>query len=182
MDGSAVRFRLGLRSTWFSVGVLRLTPSARVLEWGKSASLAVLARGVANVTLQRRPYSGVWANVRGVSGSLTVAIAPRITTRFRLSSRSATGSLVRVAVRPKLRFAQEQSPGSLRGTMGPKLAGSTVAVQRRRTDGTWRKVATATVNANGVWKATFTVFAGTYRAYSAPGNGYVPGVSPTRVF
>jgi stage II sporulation protein D len=181
-SGSDVRFRLGLRSTWFSVGVLRLTPSRRVIEWGKGASLAVLARGVPNVTLQRRPYSGAWRNVRGVSGSLTLAIAPRITTWFRLSAPSATGSLARVAVRPKLRFAQAQSPGSLTGTMGPKLAGATVAVQRRRIDGTWRKVATATVNANGVWKATFNVTSGTYRAFSAPGNGYVPGTSPARVF
>ncbi|MGH2996014.1 MAG: SpoIID/LytB domain-containing protein [Gaiellaceae bacterium] len=182
VDGSDVRFRLGLRSTWFFIGVLRLTPSAHVIEWGKGASLAALTRGVANVTLQRRPHAGAWGNLRGVSGSLTVAIAPRITTWFRLSSPSATGSLARVAVRPKLRFGQDQSPGSLTGTMGPKLAGATVAVQRRRVDGTWKKVGTATVNASGVWKATFNVTSGTYRAYSAPGNGYVPGTSPTRVF
>jgi stage II sporulation protein D len=181
VDGSELRARLGLRSTWFFIGVLRLTPSQRVVEWGRGASLDVLARGVANVTLQRRRHGDVWTNVRRVSGHRTIPVAPRITTWYRLSSPSGTGSLARVAVRPRLRFAPEQSPGSLAGTMRPKLEGATVGVQRL-VSGVWRKVATATVNANGVWKATFNVRAGTYRARCAPGNGYVPGTSPTRVF
>lgn len=181
LTGAELRTKLGLRSTWFSIGVLRLTPSARAIEWGKSVSLGVLVRGVPNVTLQRKRHGGGWEEKRAVRGSLTLAVGPRITTWFRLSSPVAAGSTARIAVKPKLRFASEQNPGTLTGTMGPKLQGATVIVQRLE-GGVWRNKATATVNANGVWRATFNRTSGRYRAYSAPGNGYAPGTSPTRIF
>jgi hypothetical protein len=60
------------------------------------------------------------------------------------------------------------------------VAGRTVKVDRKRADGTWRLVGTATVATDGTWKAVFQVVEGVYRARITPpsGSGLVPGVSP----
>jgi stage II sporulation protein D len=169
---------LGLRSTWFSIGVLRVSPSPARIEWGQGSRLSVLARGMPRSVLQRKRYGGSWENVRAVTGRVRLEVAPRIRTSYRVASRYATGALARIAVAPKLRFRQEQTRSSLAGIMRPKRAGTTVAVQRLTADG-WKKVAEATVDADGNWRATLRVRAGTYRAYAAPGNGLIAGTSPT---
>jgi stage II sporulation protein D len=84
--GTGVQARLGLRSSWFSIGVLRL--------WGKGATSAGspvtlngLARGFPKVRLERRIGSGQWQLVREITpkdGRLTVTVRPRRTTAFRL--------------------------------------------------------------------------------------------------
>ena len=177
-SGATARSVLGLRSTWFTIGVLRLA-GAGTIEWGRTRSLPALARNLAAVQLQRRPAGGSWVNVRAVLGATTITAGPRVTTFYRLRNASAATAPVRVAVRPQLRFTANQPPGSLRGTIRPVLTGKTIRLQRRTSSG-WRTVDTAVVNADGIWRAVFNVTPGVYRAYIAtPGSGYVPGASPT---
>lgn len=172
-----LRGRLDVRSTRFWLDVLRLTVSDGRIEWGQNATLSAFTRGVGNATLERRPFGGAWRDLRAVQGVVTVSVAPTITNWYRLGTPSASVT-VRVAVEPKLPFNDRQSQGSLAGSMRPKRAGTTVSVQRL-VSGKWRTVATATVTADGAWKAVFSVRAGTYRAYAAPGNGLLAGASPT---
>ena len=177
--GATARSVLGLRSTWFTIGVLRLR-GAGTIEWGKGRALPALVRNLSNVQLQRRPSGGTWVNVRAVQGATTITATPRKTTFYRLRNGSAATAPVRVAVRPQLRFTANQQPGALRGTIRPVLTGRTIQLQRRTSGGAWRTVDTAVVNSSGVWRAVFDVTPGVYRAYIAsPGVGLVPGASPT---
>jgi stage II sporulation protein D len=97
--GADFRSRLGLRSTWFTIGVLRLTGGTTVGK-GQKVTLAALVRNVGSATLQRkRAGESAWTNVRSVNGSANVAVRPQVTTFFRLSSPSAATAAVRVRVR-----------------------------------------------------------------------------------
>ena len=177
--GATARSVLGLRSTWFTIGVLRLAGSGTI-EWGRSRAMPALVRNLSAVQLQRRPAGGTWLNVRAVQGATTISANPRTTTFYRLRNASAATAPVRVAVRPQLRFTANQQPGSLRGTMRPVRPGRTIQLQRRTSAGGWRIVDTAVVNSDGIWRAVFNVTPGVYRAYIAsPGGGLVPGASPT---
>jgi SpoIID/LytB domain protein len=179
LTGATARSVLGLRSTWFTIGVMRLT-GAGTIEWGTSRTLSALARNLSGVRLERRPVGVSWLDVRAVSGASTMAAAPRTTTFYRLRNPSGSTAPVRIAVRPQLRFTANQPAGALRGTMRPVQPGRTIRLQRRTQAGAWRTVDTAVVNADGVWRAVFNVTPGVYRAYAAsPGGGLVPGASPT---
>lgn len=177
--GSTMRSVLGLRSTWFSVGVLRLNGAATI-EWGKGRTLSFLVRSLGGVELQRRRTGGGWQDIGPASGSSTRRVSPGITTFYRLSGPDARTSRVRVAVRPQIRFAADQPATGLRGTVRPRLVGKVVRLQRRRSGGGWRTVGSDALNANGVWRVNVEVTPGVYRAYMpSPGTGYVAGASPT---
>jgi stage II sporulation protein D len=176
--GDGFRWLLGLNSNRFTVGVLRLTASDMRIEWGQQVTLAALSRGVRGSELTRRPHGGDRILIRSVNGTATVRISPRIANVFRLGP-AGFGVAVRVKVAPRLRFHASQGSRALTGVMRPRLAGEIVSIQRRSSSGAWRKVAQATVNPDGSWRARFNVRPGTYRAYAAPGQGYVSGVSPT---
>jgi hypothetical protein len=108
---------------------------------------------------------------------------PCRTTAYRLQSPAATGSNAVVPVAPLIVFRTTQPAGrnALRGRVKPtSLAGETVSVSRKRSDGTWKRVATATVRSDGTWRAEFHVVNGLYRARINPpdGTGLVPGTSP----
>lgn len=173
-----LRFRLAVNSTRFWLGVLGLTSAKKSVEWGRRTSLSALVRGLSKVSLKRRPAGGVWKTMRGVEGAETVAVEPRKTNRYRLGTSFASVT-VKVRVRPRLRFSAEQGQGSLTGSMRPRRAGTTIAIQRR-VSGSWRTVATTTLDSAGSWTAKLTVKPGSYRAFAAPGDGLAAGASPTR--
>lgn len=178
--GSTMRAVLGLRSTWFTVGLLRLQGGGTI-EWGNRRTLSLLVRNMPGAKLQRRRTGGSWEDVAtAATGSSTRRVSPGITTFYRLWSPDATSGRIRVAVRPQIRFAADQPANALRGTVRPRLEGRIVQVQRRRSGGAWRTVASDAVNADGIWRASFDVRPGVYRAFMpSPGRGYVPGASPT---
>lgn len=185
--GADLRSALGLRSTWFTVGVLNVVPSKRKSICNGRVRLNVLARNVANVTLQQRPASGgSWKALALTStgtGTYTAVHKPCRATLYRLKSPSATGANVKVKVAPLIVFDDTQPAAgtALKGKVRPlSLAGRTVNVDRKRADGTWLKVGSATVRADGTWKASFRVREAVYRARITPpsGSGLVPGVSP----
>jgi stage II sporulation protein D len=173
VSGATLRRVLGLRSTWFRIGVLRLRGGGTIEE-GQRTTLRALARNLGNVTLQRRIGSDSWVNVRRIEGSVNVSVKPRVTTHFRLRSRAAVGSAVKVTVKQTPRFYSTQSASALSGAATP---GDVVQVQRRESNGDWVTVAAARADEAGTWQAVFGVLPGVYRAYT-DSTGDV-GASPT---
>jgi len=180
--GAQLRSALGLRSTWFSIGVLSLVPERTQIVWGRSVDLDIIARGVANTVLQRRPFGGDWTDVIAVTGAGPMAVSPRKETSYRLTSPAATTTAARIVVAAKIVLTDSSATG-LKGMVRPlSLAGRTVVIDRQRLDGSWaRAVATATVKSDGSFRAAFNVRAGRdYRARITPPatSGLVRGVSP----
>jgi stage II sporulation protein D len=185
----SLRWRLGIRSTRFSLGVLSITPSRGKIVCGQKVQLDVIARHVANVTLQGRPATGGRWQALAMSdlggGSFVAKHRPCVKTKYRLTSPVATGAKVAVRVRAAVNFTLEQPNClcALTGVVKPKsLAGETVSVERYRPAyGDWRRVGSATVGSDGLWRAKVKVRGGkTYRARITPpaGSGLLPGVSP----
>jgi stage II sporulation protein D len=185
--GTKFRSALGLRSTWFDVGILSLvppTPSAPV-PYGTTIQLTGLIRGVSGVSLEQRTSLASWGTVGpvapAVDGSVLLTETPTITTDYRLATPAAAAGFVRIRVTPLVTittFALDQ----VQGNVQPVLPDAPVQVQQQAPDLTWTDVATGLVNPDG----TFTIPAqlvsgGTYRVVVAPGHGYWPGTTTPQI-
>jgi stage II sporulation protein D len=104
ISGADLRTILGLRSTWFSIGVLRLTGGGSIDE-GQSTTLHALKRNLSRVVLQRKVGSGAWTRVRDIHGRQNVSVSPNATTSYRLRSPAAVGRAVKVKVVQSPRLA-----------------------------------------------------------------------------
>jgi SpoIID/LytB domain protein len=180
--GAALRRALSLRSTWFSVGVVSLSPpeSATPLVYGGQTKLGGLARSVAAVLEQRpataRSWTGDGRVKGGRDGAFEVPVKPALTTWYRLSVGSLHTGQVRVPVAPRVRFYSPKSSTSLRGLVRPVLPDARVEIQRLADDA-WRTVATTRVDENGNFLASVQLRKGTYRARVSAGRGFVPGTT-----
>jgi hypothetical protein len=90
VKGGDVRLRLGLRSTWFRVGVLALAKPEGPVAAGGQLTLNGLARGLAGVSLEQRAPNEAWkplAKVKaGAGGAFAIAVKPTATnTLYRLA-------------------------------------------------------------------------------------------------
>jgi hypothetical protein len=179
-QASSLRKVLGLRSTWFTVGVLSLSGPGTAVTYGSSTRLTGLARGLTSITLQQSSAGG-WKDVgqvnAGKDGTLAVAVKPAVTTVYRLAAGKVTACVTRVPVAPLVRLRAPQTQTELRGYVRPVSAGAAVLVQLEQ--GTkWATGARATVDTSGDFVVPLQLTDGTYRARIAPGHGLVPGVSP----
>jgi stage II sporulation protein D len=179
--GAELRRRLGLRSTWFSVGVLSLSPPARTVVYGSRARLNGLARGLTQAVLQQRDGDG-WRAVAAVkpdkTGLVSVVVKPTVTTQYRLTSGKVIAAPVRVPVAPLVRISLPRTPDQLRGYVRPAaLAGARVLIQRQQGPG-WATVAETAVDAEGSFLARLQLTTGVYRAWVASGRGFFAGTSP----
>ncbi len=97
-----LRTTLGLKSTGFRLGVLRLDPPAPPAGKNASLQLTGVARDVAVATLERRTPAGTWATVKRLSpaadGSFAVTLKPSGTTTYRLSASGLSGPPLTVRV------------------------------------------------------------------------------------
>jgi stage II sporulation protein D len=180
MKGTDLRKRLGLRSTWFTIGVLSLSAPPQVI-YGNRARLSGLARGLAQVTLQQQ-QGAEWkplANVKPLQdGTLSVIVKPTLTTRYRVTSGKATAPAVRLPVASLVRFYPVRKQTELRGYVRPgTLAGARVTIQQQQGSG-WATVAQTTVDPTGNFLASLPLTAGVYRARVSSGRGFVAGTSP----
>jgi stage II sporulation protein D len=95
-----VRTRLGLRSTSFRIGVLRLDP-LQAPTGGRPYRLEGLARDVDEPRLEKRAADGSWQQARKIAaredGSFRVFVRPGVTTTYRLTGTGVAGPLVTVA-------------------------------------------------------------------------------------
>jgi SpoIID/LytB domain protein len=181
IKGTDLRKRLGLRSTWFSVGVLALTGPPQAVIYGNRARLNGVARGLTGTTLQELKGTA-WQDVGSLkpddAGALTVVVKPPVSTRYRLTSGKVTAASVRVTVASLVRFYPARTPDQLRGYVRPDtLAGATVTIQRQQGTG-WATVTQATVDAEGNFLAKLQLTTGVYRARVSSGRGFVAGTSP----
>jgi stage II sporulation protein D len=181
VSAADARAKLGLRSTWFRVGVLSLQPPAkRVVTYGTRIRLPGLARGVSGVVLERRAIGSVWEKAADVKpardGTFTVAFRPELTADYRLVAPKIAAEPLRLSVAPSVRLEPPASPTSLRGTARPAFPGATVVIQRQEGK-RWVKAATAVLDEAGAFEAALELVPGTYRARLAPGRGFAAGIS-----
>jgi stage II sporulation protein D len=176
VSAKAFEAAMGLRSTWFSLGVLSLTapvPSAPV-TYGAPLTLSGLVRGVAGVSLEQRPVGGTWQAVGPVAaGTLKLTQRPTVTTDYRLATATAAGAIVRIRVAPSVTL-ETFTTTEIVGSEQPVLTDAPVAVQQENPDLTWTTVASATVAPDGTFSIPVTLTSGgTYRVTVGPATGFV---------
>ena len=184
VPGSTLRGAVGLRSTWFTVGLLSLTPPqpAPVVTYGSSLPLTSTVRGLTGVTLEQKANGADWTPVRGVATG-TTQVTPTITTDYRLATTSVAAGAVRVRVSPAVTLTSATSTG-VGGSAKPVIAGATVDVQAQNVDLTWTTVATAAVGADGSFTIPAALADGqAIRALITPppSSGYIAGTSATQI-
>jgi stage II sporulation protein D len=105
VTGAAAARALGLRSTWFGVGVLSLqapSPNPPVTA-GTRVRLSGVVRGVRGVALQARTQGTPWKRLRSIApaaatGAFHFAVKPKITTDYRLATTDDAAAFVRIRV------------------------------------------------------------------------------------
>ena len=99
---SDVRSRLGLKSTGFRLGTLRLDPPAEPKGTSSVVQLTGVARQVDRATLERRTPDGTWVTAKRLSpaadGTFAVRLRPSGTTVYRLSADGVAGPPLTVRV------------------------------------------------------------------------------------
>jgi hypothetical protein len=181
LPGSTVRAALGLRSTWFTIGTLNLTPLPGAVEYGTQVRLVGLARGIPRVTLESKPYGGEWkrlAILTSRGGQVVATLAPKVTTDYRISSGIARSSVVRLSVAPSVRLTASSDRTAVTGIVKPLLPDAAVQVQRQGAGGTWTTLTTTNVTSDGAFEASVDLRPGTYRARVIAGKGFAAGLSP----
>ena len=180
-----VQAALGLRSTWFDVGILSLSAPAPSgpIAFGSSIALTGLVRGVGDVTLEQRTSASSWQSIGPIipaaDGTVQLTEQPAITTDYRLATPAAAAAYVRVKVTPVVTLAAAATPGTVAGTELPIVAGAPVQVQQQGLDLTWTTIATGTAGPDGSFSVPVQLAPGsTYRVVVAPGHGYWPGATP----
>jgi stage II sporulation protein D len=100
-----LRTGLGLRSTWVTIGVLRLDQPKGTAVAGTPVRLTGIARGLPAPVLASSVDGGAWTQVgaleRDPGGSFSIDIKPTRTTRYRIQVKSAASAAVIVQVAPK---------------------------------------------------------------------------------
>jgi SpoIID/LytB domain protein len=182
VPASVVRTALGLRSTWLSIGVLRLDRPAGSLVFGSSLELSGVSRGLRSPVLAASPDGAVWTRAgtlsRVAAGSFAVTVKPVRTTRYRIEVEGATSPAMLVQVSPRLALVAPTEPGVLAGSVRPKLVGEAISIERRN-GSRWVPVGQATVDEGGGFLVELTLVPGSYRARIGATAALAAAVSPT---
>jgi SpoIID/LytB domain protein len=182
--GGDLRRALGLRSTWFRIGVLALPTPVKPLAYGAAGKLAGTARAVGKTVLEVRAGTE-WRAAAEIQpqpdGTFSVAVRPTMSGRYRLAAGVVRTAATLVGVAPRVALEQPGDLSELHGTVRPLLSGTAVEIQRLNGQ-SWLVVGRATVDARGDFTARVDVTPGSYRArIPAPGRGLVAGTSSTLV-
>ncbi len=185
IPASLVRTALGLRSTWLTVGVLRLDrPSRGAVVFGSSTRLSGIGRGLGVPKLASSLEGSSWTPVvtiaPDVAGAVAFDVTPLRTTRYRLEAEGGASPALLVQVAPRITLARptQIEPGVITGTVRPKRPGLLVAIERRKGT-TWALVGDASVDATGSFRLELDTLvpAGTYRARTAATSDLAAGTS-----
>jgi stage II sporulation protein D len=183
-DGPKVRTALGLRSTWFTIGVVSLTPpsTSAPVVYGGATQLAGIARSARGAAVEQRPAgSKLWSPLAAIvpakDGTFALTVKPKTTTSYRVALGTARTQPVRLPVAPLVRFYPPRAAATeLRGLVRPLLPRARVDVQRL--DGTvWRTLKRVQVDERGDFGAPLELASGSYRARVIAGRGFVPGTT-----
>jgi SpoIID/LytB domain protein len=156
ISGSEFVAKLGLDSTWFTLGSLSLTTESSSVVYGAKVGLGAQVDGQQGVVLQRRRGAGVWTTLAHVQGTRNVTVEPLGRTQYRLSAEGVNGPVVAVSVAPKLKV-RPTGPNVLSGTVSPVSRG-VVTVWRGG-----RVVAHPRVDSRGRFRTPIRLRAGFYR-------------------
>jgi stage II sporulation protein D len=186
MPASLVRTALGLRSTWISLGVLRLDkPTGGPIVFGSTTHLAGIGRGLGTPRLASSPDGTSWSPVRALTpdaaGAVALDVKPVRITRYRLEAEGGASPAMLVEVAPRIALSRPTAaePAVLAGTVRPRLPGGVLALERRK--GTaWVTLGEATVDASGAFRLALAaaVPTGSYRARISATAGLAAGTSP----
>jgi stage II sporulation protein D len=186
VPATKLRTSIGLRSTWFTVGLLALTQPQPIapVTYGSTVSLASVVRGFAGVTLEQRPAGADWQAVGPVTaGETALTATPTITTDFRLATSTVAAGAVRIRVMPAVTLTSATSTG-VTGSEQPALPEATVDLQQQNPDLTWTTLAAGTVADDGTFTIPATAAPGaTVRIVVTPAStsGYVAGASAAQI-
>ncbi len=183
VPATTLRDAAGLRSTWFTVGLLALTPPQPVtpLAYGSKLALSSVVRGLTGVSFEQRPFGGAWEPVRTVGpGSAQLSAAPSVTTDYRLATASVASGSIRIRVMPVVTVTGA-SPETVSGSVTPVLPGAAVDVQEQAPDLSWTSISSGVVAADGTFSFPSMLSAGAQvRVVVTPGQGWAPGTSATQ--
>jgi stage II sporulation protein D len=181
VPSALLRTGLGLRSTWVSIGVLRLDRPPTPVVFGSTHRLTGIARGLQSPMLSSSLDGAGWSHVgqlqRDASGLASFVVKPSKTTRYRIEVKEAASPTLLVQVAPRVRLVEGDESGVLIGTVHPRLPGAAVTIERR--DGSaWVPVAEAIVEDTGTFRVEVAIVPGSYRARVAATSGYATGIAP----
>jgi len=181
IPASLVRTRLDLRSTWITVGVLRLDRPRGNVEYGSSLELTGLARNTTSPQLSSSVNGTSWTPLgaleRAADGSVVRSIQPTQTARFRIEANGASSQAVLLRVAPRVRLARPTEPGALSGTVRPRLSGALVHIERQR-GLSWVHVGETAADESGSFRVALELVPGTYRARVSAFGTFAEGYSP----
>lgn len=180
VPAALLRTALALRSTWVSIGVLRLDRPRGPIVFGSSVTLTGLARGMQSSTLSSSFDGAAWSPVGALvpqaGGLVSLSVKPGRTTRYRIEIEGAASPALLLQVAPRLQLVQPAEPGALAGTVRPKLAGTVIVIERKTGSG-WTSVADATVDQAGAFRAELAIVPGSYRARSPASAAFAAGIT-----
>jgi stage II sporulation protein D len=184
LTGAEVRTALGLRSTWFSVGVLALDPlPATTLQYGSPFRLTGLGRALPDLRLeQRAPGTAEWVVKRDVEtdddGSFSVAVKAAAPEEFRVTSGTIATPSTKLVVAPRVALKVSVDLATLKGSVRPVLPATPVQIQHQNaTTRRWGTVAKVDATRTGRFAWTPQLLDGTYRARVVAGGGWAVGLS-----
>jgi len=184
LTGDEVRKALGLRSTWFSVGVLALDPlPATTVQYGTSFKLTGLGRALPELRLeQRAPGTAAWIVNRDIEidddGSFSVAVKAAAPEEFRVTSGTISTPSTKLVVAPRVALKVSADLTTLKGSVRPVLPGTPVQIQHQNaTTGRWGTVAKVDATRMGRFLYAPQLLDGTYRARVIAGSGWATGLS-----
>ena len=102
LKAADVRARLGLRSTAFKLGVLRVGRPPAASAAGKPVLVSGLARDVQTPLIQKLAANGTWVPSVKVApdgdGSFAVTVRPKATATYRLTADGQAGPALTITV------------------------------------------------------------------------------------
>jgi stage II sporulation protein D len=166
-SGEQVERALHLLSTWFTIGELQLSASTTRVRYGSPITVNARAENLRGVLLLQRLGNGAWRTIREVTRPAQLQIQPRANVAFRLVQPGTNGTMVSVAVAPRLEV-QALGPRLIAGAVLPRPDASVEVWRRER--GQWRVVAHPILDSEGKFRTPLRLRAVDYRITVAAGD------------